>query len=224
VAIVVQDNGDGIPADKMARLFTPFGRLGAEQSEVQGTGMGLALSRGFMEAMGGSLTAESVEGEGTTFTVELAEAAAAAGAHGDGPVPPPEPAADPGEEHTVLYVEDNPSNLRLVERVMAERGGIRLLTTDRGEEVQGLVRRHRPELVLLDLHLPDLDGEEVLRRLLADPRTAEVPVVVVSADVNPEHIERVLAAGAREDLTKPLDVARFRAVVDDLLAGVPSRR
>jgi PAS domain S-box-containing protein len=224
VAIVVQDNGDGIPADKMARLFTPFDRLGAEQSEVQGTGMGLALSRGLMEAMGGSLTAESVEGEGTTFTVELAEAAATAGAHGDGPVPPPEPAADPGEEHTVLYVEDNPSNLRLVERVMAERGGVRLLTTDRGEEVQGLVRQHRPELVLLDLHLPDLDGEEVLRRLLADPRTAELPVVVVSADVNPEHVERVLAAGAREYLTKPLDVARFRAVVDDLLAGVPSRR
>ena len=95
-------------------------------------------------------------------------------------------------------------------------------TTGHGEQVQGLVRQHRPELVLLDLHLPDVDGEEVLRRLKADPRTAEVPVVVISADVNPEHIERVLAAGAREYLTKPLDVARFRAVVDSLLSGSPA--
>jgi CheY-like chemotaxis protein len=163
--------------------------------------------------MGGSLTAESVVGEGTTFTIELDEVAEAAEPHDDGPARPPEPADDPGEHHTVLYVEDNPSNLRLVERVLAERGGVRLLTTDRGEEVHGLVRQHRPELVLLDLHLSDLDGEEVLRRLLADPRTAQVPVVVVSEDVSPGHIERVLAAGAREYLTKPLDVARFRAVV-----------
>jgi CheY-like chemotaxis protein len=101
---------------------------------------------------------------------------------------------------------------------------VRLLTTDRGEEVHGLVRQQRPGLVLLDLHLSDLDGEEVLRRLLADPRTAQVPVVVgVSADVNPGHIERVLAAGAREYLTKPLDVARFLTVVDGLLASVASR-
>ena len=133
-------------------------------------------------------------GEGTTFTVELAQVAAAAEAADDGPGLPPEP-PDPGREHTVLCVEDNPSNLRLVERVLAERGGGRLLSTDKGEEVQDLVRRHRPELVLLDLHLPDLDGEEVLRRLLADPGCAEVPVVVVSAEVNPEHVERLLAAG-----------------------------
>jgi CheY-like chemotaxis protein len=99
---------------------------------------------------------------------------------------------------------------------------VRLLTA-RGELVQGLVRQHAPEVVLLDLHLPDVDGEEVLRRLKADPRTAEVPVVGISASVDPEHIERFLAAGAREYLTKPLDVARFRAVVDSLLARVPSR-
>ncbi|HSR27048.1 MAG TPA: response regulator, partial [Actinomycetes bacterium] len=103
------------------------------------------------------------------------------------------------------------------------RGGVRLVTTAHGAEVGNLARRHQPELVLLDLHLPGLGGEEVLRRLKADPATVELPVVVISADVDPEHIERVLAAGAREYLTKPLDVARFRAVVDSLLAGVPSR-
>jgi PAS domain S-box-containing protein len=203
VAILVQDTGPGLSAEKLARMFTPFDRLGAEQSEVQGTGMGLALSKGLMEAMDGALRAESVEGQGSTFTVELPEV--------------------DGGGHGVLYVEDNASNQRLVERVLAERGGVRLRTTGHGEQVQGLVRQHRPELVLLDLHLPDVDGEEVLRRLKADPRTAEVPVVVISADVNPEHIERVLAAGAREYLTKPLDVARFRVVVDSLLSGIPSR-
>ena len=154
--------------------------------------------------------------------MELAAAAEAAKAPDDGPAPPPEPAPDP-EDHIAVYAEDDPSNCKLVERVMAERGGVRLVTTGTGEEVQGLVRRHRPELVLLDLHLPDLDGEAVLRRLLADPDTAEVPVVVVSADADPGQVQRALAAGAREYLTKPLDVARFRAVVDELLAGVASR-
>ena len=115
------------------------------------------------------------------------------------------------------------AGIEVVERVLVERGGVRLLTTAEGEEAEGLARRHRPEIVLLDLQLPDVGGEEVLRRLKADPATAELPVVVISADVDPEHIERVLAAGAREYLTKPLDVARFRAVVDSLLAGVPSR-
>jgi PAS domain S-box-containing protein len=224
VAIAVQDSDPGIAADKLARLFTPFDRLGAEQTEVQGTGMGLALSKGLVEAMGGTLTAESVEGQGTIFIVEVAEAAAAAEPPGAAPAPPPRPAPEAsGHRQTVLYAEDNPSNLRLVERVLAERGGVRLLTTARGQEVQGMVRQHRPELVLLDLHLPDVDGEEVLRRLQADPGTAEVPVVVVSADVTPAHIERVLAAGARSYLTKPLDVVQFRAVVDSLLSRVPSQ-
>jgi signal transduction histidine kinase/ActR/RegA family two-component response regulator len=224
VAIAVQDSGPGIPADKLARLFTPFDRLGAEQTDIQGTGMGLALSKGLMEAMDGSLTAASVEGRGTTFTIELPEAAGPAGPQGAAPVPPPVAAPGAGgDQQTVLYVEDNPSNLRLVERVLGERGGVRLLTTTLGEEVQGLVLRHRPELVLLDMHLPDLDGEEVLRRLQADPRTADVPVVGVSADVTPAHIQRVLAAGAREYLTKPLDVARFRAAVDSLLSRAASR-
>jgi CheY-like chemotaxis protein len=176
-----------------------------------------------MEAMDGALTADSVEGEGTTFTIELPEGAGPAGSPDGAADAPPSPAPDDDSRHTVLYVEDNASNLRLVERVMAERGGVRLLTTTSGEQVHGLVLQHRPEVVLLDLHLPDLDGEEVLRRLKADARTTTVPVVVISADVNPDHIERVLAAGAREYLTKPLDVGRFRVVVDSLLSGVPSR-
>jgi signal transduction histidine kinase len=218
VGIVVRDTGPGIPADRMERLFMPFDRLGAEQTDVQGTGLGLALSKGLMEAMGGTLTAHSVQGEGTTFTLELAVAADQLA--GTELRPPATPAAEQaaGADHVVLYVEDNPSNLRLVERILGQRGGVRLLAAPRGELVQDLARQHRPDLVLLDLHLPGIDGEEVLRRLQADPQTATVPVVVVSADVTPGQRERLLAAGAVEYLGKPLDVPRFLEVVDGLLA------
>jgi CheY-like chemotaxis protein/anti-sigma regulatory factor (Ser/Thr protein kinase) len=221
IAVTVGDTGPGIPPDKMERLFLPFDRLGAEQTDVQGTGLGLALSQGLMEAMGGTLTATSVEGQGTTFTLELALSDRLAG---EDDQPPPEllaPIPDPvtGPEHTILYVEDNPSNLRLVERVLARRGGVRLLTAEEGEIVQELVRQHRPDLILLDLHLPGIDGEEVLRRLRADPRTADLPVVMVSADVTPWYRERLLEAGAADYLTKPLDVPRFLEVVNGLLVA-----
>ena len=220
VGVVVADTGPGIPPDKMERLFLPFDRLGAEQTEVQGTGLGLALSQGLMEAMGGTLTAHSVEGEGTSFTLELAAGDDPAGRRDAAPPELPAPRQDAGgTDHTVLYVEDNPSNLQLVERVFAKRGGPRLLTTSEGELVQELARRHRPELILLDLHLPGIDGEEVLRRLRADPETAGLPVVVVSAEVNPWYRERLLAAGATDYLTKPLDVPRFLDVVERLLVA-----
>jgi signal transduction histidine kinase/CheY-like chemotaxis protein len=219
IHILVHDTGPGIPADKLPRLFTPFDRLGAEQSDVQGTGMGLALSKRLTEVMGGSLTAHSVQGQGSTFTLELALA--------EDPLEryqrdlPAQPASgrphDSGPERTVLYVEDNPSNLRLVQRVLGQRGGVRLLTATQGQLVHDLARQHQPDLILLDLHLPDIGGEEALRRLQADPDTADLPVVVVSADATAGQLQRLLAAGASQYLTKPLDVARFLEVVDGLL-------
>jgi len=221
VGIMVADTGPGIPADKLERLFMPFDRLGAEQTDVQGTGLGLALSKGLVEAMGGTLTAQSVQGQGTTFTLQLPVAEDLLDDHDGGPPTPPSPAQDAGaqRQHTVLYVEDNPSNLQLVERVLGQRSGVRLLAASRGELVQDLVRQHRPDLVLLDLHLPGIDGEEVLRRLQGDAATAGLPVVVVSADVTRSgNRERLLAAGAAEYLTKPLDVPHFLNVIDGLLA------
>jgi PAS domain S-box-containing protein len=216
--ISVQDTGPGLSAEKLERLFTPFDRLGAEETEIQGTGMGLVLAKGLMEAMGGTLTADSVEGHGSTFTMELTvaedplehyEQALAA-------QPPAVQEHGPGSKQTVLYVEDNPSNLRLIERVLAQRGGLRLLTTSHGQPVQDLVRQHRPDLILLDLHLSDINGEEVLRRLRSDPQTADLPVVVVSADATASQIQRLLAAGATHYLTKPLDVAQLLEVLDGL--------
>jgi signal transduction histidine kinase/CheY-like chemotaxis protein len=223
VGIIVADTGPGIPADKLERLFLPFDRLDAEQTDVQGTGLGLALSKGLMEAMGGTLTAHSVHGQGTTFTLELPVTKDLLERQDANPPTPPSPSQDAGahHQHTVLYVEDNPSNLQLVERILAQRGGVQLLTASRGEIVQDLVRQHRPDLVLLDLHLPGIDGEEVLRRLQADPHTAGPPVVVVSAEVTRSgNRERLLAAGAAEYLTKPLDVPRFLEVIDGLLTVV----
>jgi len=217
--ILVRDTGPGVAADKLHRLFTPFDRLGAEQTDIQGTGMGLALSKRLLEAMGGTLTANSIQGQGSTFTMELALA--------EDPLERYERASQTqptlvqgrgfGPQCTVLYVEDNPSNLRLVERVLAERGGVRLLTATHGQPVHDLACQHQPDLILLDQHLPDLAGEEVLRRLQADPDTAAVPVVVVSADATAGQIQRLLAAGASHYLTKPLDVAEFLEVVDQLL-------
>src|SRR6266540_195913 len=221
VSIIVADTGPGIPADKLQRLFMPFDRLGAEQTDVQGTGLGLALSRGLVQAMGGTLTAHSIQGQGTTFTLELAVAEDLLERHDQDPPTPASPTQDAGghREHTMLYVEDNPSNLQLVERILGQRGGVRLLTASQGEIVGDMVRQHRPDLVLLDLQLPGIDGEEVLRRLQADPHTAGAPVVVVSAEVTRSgNRQRLLAAGAAEYLTKPLDVPHFLEVIDRLLA------
>ena len=219
VRVLVRDTGPGIPADKLHRLFIPFDRLGAELTDIQGTGMGLVLSKQLLEAMGGTLAVDSIEGQGSSFTVELARAEDPLEHYEQALAAQPTRVQHPdsASERTVLYVEDNPSNLRLVERVLAERGRVQLFTATHGQPVQDLVRQHRPDLVLLDQHLPDLGGEEVLRRLQADPETAAVPVVVVSADATPGQIQRLLAAGASHYLTKPLDVAQFLEGVDQLL-------
>ena len=221
VRVLVADTGPGIRADKRALLFQPFERLGAEQSGVEGTGLGLAVSKGLTEAMGGRIGYESTADVGTTFWVELPHAVA----------PPPrqaeaqttaagQPVAAAG---TVLYVEDNRSNVRLLERLLARRPGVVLLTAATGEAALRMIRERHPDLVLLDLHLPDMDGEEVLRRVWAAPTRRAIPVAVLSADATPRQQQRLLAAGAVAYLTKPLDVATLLQIVDERLAGKVSR-
>jgi signal transduction histidine kinase len=214
-SIAVTDSGIGIPSEAMPRLFRAFERLGATASGVEGTGLGLALSRRLAEAMGGAVHAESSVGEGSRFWIDLAAAA------------PPSPLGTAGEAPdgleagggpTLLYVEDNLSNIRLVERILSSRPAIRLVTAMQGRMALDLARRHRPDLVLLDLNLPDVPGIEILRRLHGDPGLAATPVVVLSADATPGQQQRLHDAGAAEYLTKPLDVRRFLDVVDSLLA------
>jgi CheY-like chemotaxis protein/anti-sigma regulatory factor (Ser/Thr protein kinase) len=216
VWLVIADTGVGIAPAMLSRLFNPFDRLGADQTGVEGTGLGLALSRRLVESMGGSLTVESRLGEGTTCTIELPAAAPTEVAITAAPARAETPDG-PHVHGTVLYIEDNLANLRLIDRVVRLRAGVTLLSAMQGRHGLDLARDHRPALILLDLHLPDLPGIDVLTELLADPRTREIPVVVLSADATPNQVSRLLALGARAYLTKPLDVKEFLAVLDDAL-------
>ncbi len=128
------------------------------------------------------------------------------------------PEAPPAAGATVLYIEDNRSNLELVQRILARRPAVTLLEATQGQPGLEMAASRAPDLILLDLHLPDLPGEEILRRLREAPQTRAIPVVVISADAIPAQIERVLAAGAQAYLTKPLDVTQFLAILDQILA------
>ncbi|OLB41039.1 MAG: hypothetical protein AUI04_08825 [Candidatus Rokubacteria bacterium 13_2_20CM_2_64_8] len=220
VRLSVGDTGRGIAPETMSRLFTAFDRLGAEQTAIEGTGLGLVLSHHLVEAMGGTLSAQSTLGEGTTFTVGLRRVESptvgierASGREVD------EVGLD-GLRGTVLYIEDNLSNLRLLERILARRPGVTLLSAMQGSRGIELARDHQPDLIILDLHLPDLSGSDVLARLCTDPRTKQIPVVILSADATPGRIKRLLEQGARDYLTKPLDVRQVLTLVDETLADV----
>jgi PAS domain S-box-containing protein len=220
VRLRVQDTGVGIAPEKLDQLFVPFARLGAEFSEVEGTGLGLALSRRLVEAMGGEMVLEHSGDEGSSFAVDLrlsrdpVEGLAALRSGPSAPRDLPAPTTSPV---TLLYVEDNLANLSLVETILAARPGWKTIPALQGSLGAELACEHVPDLVLLDLHLPDVQGDEVLRRLRADKRTARIPVVMISADATPRTIERLRAQGADAYLTKPLDVDEFLSTIDRLL-------
>jgi PAS domain S-box-containing protein len=215
--ITVADTGDGIDADRMRRLFTPFDRLGAESRGIEGTGLGLALSKSLVETMGGSIEADSVRGEGTTFSVELplSDPAEVTGAEASAAVSP-----DPGlgRSKAVLYIEDNLANLQLIQGILAYRPSVNLISAMLGSLGIDLAMQHHPDLILLDLHLPDIPGEEVFRRLKAEPTTNEIPIVIISADASTETLRRLEALGTSRFLTKPVNVPLFLQTVDELLA------
>jgi signal transduction histidine kinase len=215
--VKVADTGVGIPAEKMTLLFTPFERLGAEATRVQGTGLGLALSRGLAEAMGGSLGITSVHGDGSTFWIELPLAdesrVATEERRGSSRV-----IASQRSTGSVLYIEDNWSNVRLMDRILQLRPGVAFSHGATGEAGVARARDQHPDVILLDLHLSDMSGEDVLQQLLADETTRDIPVVVLSADAMAEQVKRLKAAGAAAYLTKPLDVSEVLAMLDELLA------
>ena len=221
IRLVVADSGRGIPSDKLHRLFQPFDRLGAESTGEEGSGLGLALSKRLVEAMGGTLGFSTRDGSGSVFWVELPPATSVAAGSpsstGSDTVPSrwtPHPAASSG---TVLYVEDTRSNVELVERALSHRPGLELIAVAQGERALEIASHRRPDLILLDLHLPDLPGLEVLRRLQRDVELSSVPVVVVTADASASIRQEAFSAGARDFLTKPLEIGRLLAVVDELL-------
>ncbi|HEV3243217.1 MAG TPA: PAS domain S-box protein [Chthoniobacterales bacterium] len=213
--IRVADTGPGIAKEKLARLFTPFDRLGAELSNVEGTGLGLALSQRLIQAMGGAIGVENSCAYGSTFWVELPRTKS--------PLEQTRPPKErdrkhrrrvEGKKRTLLYIEDNLSNLTLIEQILEERSEIELLSAMQGQVGLDLARQHLPDLILLDLHLPDLPGWEVLSQLKTGETTSDIPVVVISADATTRQIKRLMKAGAVSYLTKPLDVVEFFRVLD----------
>jgi len=219
--IRVLDTGLGLSTAQMADLFQPFNRLGREASDTEGTGIGLVISRRLAEVMGGSLHAESVEGEGSTFVLTL-------------PAAPADPdatsgtlAVEPGStrysHRRVHYVEDNETNVEVMRGMLAQRPQVTLAVSMLGLDGLHAIRDGQPDLILLDMHLPDVDGLELLRQLQRDPACAHIPVVVVSADATPARIEEALAAGARHYLTKPLSLTGFLSVLDDMLESLDSK-
>ena len=215
--VEVTDTGPGIPTRDVARVFEAFDRMGAEATDVEGTGLGLALSKRLIETMNGEMGIESAPGQGTTAWFEL-PAATAPGTPPDGDAP----AAAAGTAAPavgVLYVEDNPANVKLVERILGLRPHIGLIVAVTGAQGLAVAFERRPELVLLDLNLPDMSGEDVLRAIRADERTAATAVVMVSADATPGQVARLRAAGADAYLTKPFEIDEFLAMVDRWSAG-----
>lgn len=225
----VSDTGPGMTDDALTRLFQPFERLGAERSDVEGAGLGLALTRQLIEAMAGEVGVTSREGDGSTFWVEFARVPPDDGAVARPTVPtvptvmssPPVRAARRAAR--VLYIEDNQSNVKLMERLIGLRPGITLMVAMQGRLGLELAFAHQPDLVLLDLHLPDLTGEDVLRQLRADPRTAGTPVVILSADATPDRAPMLLALGASDYLTKPISIPAVLGHLDTAAAAATPR-
>ncbi len=216
VRTLVTDTGIGIAAHDLEKLFEPFERLGAEQRAIEGTGLGLALSKGLIEAMGGNITVSSTPGVGSTFMIELAGVPTPHIEHAHEAPEPQEQRSGAGDAQPrlkVLYIEDNVSNVRLVERVLERHATVEMLPAMQGSLGLGLAREHHPDMIILDLHLPDIDGEVVLTRLKADPSTRDIPVVVLTADASKGLAERLVRIGSCEFLSKPLDVPRLLKVI-----------
>jgi PAS domain S-box-containing protein len=216
IRICVEDSGEGLSAEKLAQLFQPFNRLGQEANVEEGTGIGLVVAKRLIEWMGGSIGVESTVGKGSVFWIEMnltAEPKTTANAV-DTMAPGPLPIDTDAQLRTVLYVEDNPANLMLVEDLIARRPDIRLLSARDGISGVAIARESRPDVVLMDINLPGISGIEALRILADDPTTAHIPVVALSANAMPRDIEKGLEAGFFRYLTKPIKVNEFMNTLD----------
>ena len=221
VRINIIDTGPGIPEARMAELFEPFERLGAEQSGVEGTGIGLTITKRTVEMMGGTLGVKSTEGKGSTFWVELPSRSGAA----------PELSLDaeaqiaiPGSVETpyqALYIEDDRASLALMRSILSGQQQASLLTAPNAELGLQLARNERPDIIFMDINLPGMDGFQALQALKEDEATRDIPVIAISAGAMAEDIEHGLAAGFFDYLIKPLDLRKFQTTLDRALSAEP---
>jgi PAS domain S-box-containing protein len=216
--ISVIDSGEGLPPHKLVQLFHPFNRLGQEYGPVEGTGIGLVVTKQLIELMGGTVGVESTVGVGSEFWIELNVDEMPQLAVGNLMT---EPVAGQvrarGGVHTLVYVEDNPANLMLVEQIIADHPELRMLSARDGNQGIALARTHLPDVILMDINLPGISGLEALKVLHDDPATAHIPVIALSADAMPRNIEKGLEAGFFNYLTKPIKVNEFTEALDKAL-------
>jgi PAS domain S-box-containing protein len=229
VLLRVADTGRGMSEQQLQQLFEPFNRLGAEREAVEGSGIGLAIVKALVARMGGTLAVRSTEGAGSVFELRLAAAdpepwqpaaAPATALQGAGT---PAPRAAPRHVHQVLYIEDNPVNALIIGELMSRRSDLALHVAVDGASGLAQAQAIRPELILLDMQLPDMDGYEVMRRLRLHGSTAAIPCIALSANAMPEDIDRALAAGMSDYWTKPLDFRAFMASLDTLFGASEAR-
>ncbi|MGD1008346.1 MAG: ATP-binding protein, partial [Ignavibacteriaceae bacterium] len=215
IRISVIDTGRGIAQEYIEKLFNPFERIGAERTETEGTGLGLAISKKLIEAMSGKVGVESEINKGSTFWIELPQTESQKDRFErvceiEGPE-----AEITKLRGTILYIEDNLSNIQLVEQILETyRPSIKLITNIYGNNAVQFAIDYKPDLILLDLDLPDIHGSEVIKLLQAEPGTAEIPVIILSADAITKQIEQLMETGAKDYLIKPIDVVHFLTVVD----------
>ncbi len=217
--ISIKDSGEGLPPHKLVQLFHPFNRLGQEHGSVEGTGIGLVVTKQLVELMGGAVGVESTVGVGSEFWIELNVDEKPQLAAGN---LMPEAVAGHirarGGVHTLVYVEDNPANLMLVEQIIADHPQLRMLSARDGNQGIALARTYLPDVILMDINLPGISGFEALKVLHEDPTTAHIPVIALSANAMPCNIEKGLAAGFFNYLTKPIKVNAFTEALDQALA------
>ena len=221
IRISVRDTGAGLSSEQVAQLFQPFNRLGKEASTEEGTGIGLVVTKRLVELMGGVIGVDSVISEGSVFWIEFGLTAAphvtVTQADSGAPVLP---APDGAPVRTLLYVEDNPANLELVEQLIKRRPDLRLLSAPDGTLGIEYARAYQPEVILMDINLPGISGIEAMKALRADPLTARIPIIALSANAVPHDIEKALEAGFFDYITKPIKVNQFMKTLDAALTSL----
>ena len=214
--INITDTGMGIPEEKLTQLFDPFNRLGAEGGEIEGTGIGMTISKKLIEVMNGSIGVTSALGKGSTFYVSLPVCFLTLGKIESRNTPMDNAIASRKETKlfTILYIEDNPANLKLIEDILTDYPEVRLLSATHAQTGIDIALSQKPNLILMDINLPDIDGIDALKRLRNFEETHETPVIAMSANAMKKDIDRAMAVGFKTYITKPVDIKNFRKTIE----------